>query len=83
MVGKVVRSAAGRDRNSLMVIVGEAADHLLVCDGGKRRLERPKRKNPKHLLLTEHCIEPQQLETNRRLKKALKAIENCGFKEEK
>lgn len=83
MVGKVVRSAAGRDRNSLMVITGQTADHLLVCDGKVRRLERPKRKNPKHVLFTEYCIEPEQFETNRRLKKALKAIECCGFKEEK
>ncbi len=83
MVGRIVYSAAGRDRDSAMVIVGETADHLLVCDGKVRRLERPKRKNPKHLRFTNAYLEPEQLETNRRIKRELKAYSLCDVKEEK
>ncbi len=73
MVGTVVISKAGRDKGKAMVIVEVAENHLLVCDGKERRLERPKRKNPKHLRFTNTRLTAHQLETNPRLRKALKA----------
>lgn len=79
MVGRVVISSAGRDKAKVMVIVKETENYLLVCDGKERRLTRPKRKNPKHLKLTKLYLEAHQLETNRALRKALKA---CGYEEE-
>ena len=79
MVGKVVISNAGRDKTKVMVIVKETENYLLVCDGKERPVERPKRKNPKHLRLTKLYLEAHQLETNRALRKALKAI---GYEEE-
>ena len=74
MVGRVVISKAGRDKNKVAVIVKETENYLLVCDGKERPVERPKRKNPKHLKLTTFKLEAQQLETNRALRKALKQI---------
>ena len=82
MIGRIVYSAAGRDRGRLMVIVGETENHLLVCDGQERRLERPKRKNPKHLCFTSRHLEAEQLVTNRRLKKELKKYSCCFVEEE-
>ena len=79
MVGRVVISSAGRDKSKVMVIVKETENYLLVCDGKERPVERPKRKNPKHLKLTRLYLEAHQLETNRALRKALKA---CGYEEE-
>ena len=79
MVGRVVISNAGRDKTKVMVIVKETEHYLLVCDGKERPVERPKRKNPKHLKLTELHLEAHQLETNRALRKALKV---CGYEEE-
>ena len=79
MVGRVVISNAGRDKTKLMVVVKETENYLLVCDGKERPVERPKRKNPKHLRLTKLYLEAHQLETNRALRKALKA---CGYEEE-
>lgn len=79
MVGRVVISSAGRDKTRLMVVVKETENYLLVCDGKERPVERPKRKNPKHLKLTKLYLEAHQLETNRALRKALKAI---GYEEE-
>ena len=79
MVGNVVVSKSGRDKLKKMVIVAETENYLLVCDGKERPVERPKRKNPKHLRLTKLYLEAHQLETNRALRKALKAI---GYEEE-
>ena len=79
MVGKVVISNAGRDKNKMMVIVKETENYLLVCDGKERPVERPKRKNPKHLKITGLSLEAHQLENNRALRKAIKC---CGYEEE-
>ena len=79
MVGRVVISSAGRDKAKVMVIVKETENYLLVCDGKERPVERPKRKNRKHLKLTKLYLEAHQLETNRTLRKALK---DCGYEEE-
>ena len=79
MVGRVVISKAGRDKNKVAVIVKETENYLLVCDGKERPVERPKRKNPKHLKITNTCLEAHQLETNRALRKAIK---DCGYEEE-
>ena len=79
MVGRVVISKSGRDKDKAMVIVKETENYLLVCDGKERPVERPKRKNPKYLKLTRLHLEAHQLETNRTLRKALK---DCGYEEE-
>lgn len=79
MVGNVVFSKAGRDKGKAMVIIAETENYLLVCDGKERRLERPKRKNPKHLRFTNLYLKAHQFETNRALRKTLKAI---GYEEE-
>ena len=79
MTGRIVVSTAGRDKCKVMVIVKETENYLLVCDGKERPVERPKRKNPKHLKLTNLYLEAHQLETNRAL---LKALKSCGYEEE-
>lgn len=81
MVGKIVFSKAGRDKGKAMVITAVTENYLLVCDGKERRLERPKRKNPKHLQFTNTRLEPNLFETNRALRKSLKAFCN-GYEEE-
>ena len=81
MVGKIVFSKAGRDKTKPMVIVAQTDEHILVCDGKERKLERPKRKNPKHLQFTNTRLEPNLFETNRALRKSLKAFCN-GYEEE-
>ena len=45
----VVRSAAGRDKGDLFLVLGTQGDFLLLADGRKRRLECPKRKKRKHV----------------------------------
>ncbi|MEE0808614.1 MAG: KOW domain-containing RNA-binding protein [Acutalibacteraceae bacterium] len=74
MVGKVVYSAAGRDKGRFLVVVGANGDLPLVCDGKERPLERPKLKNPKHLRFTNILLEPQQYNSNKALRRALAAL---------
>ena len=73
-IGSVVRSEAGRDKYKLMVVVGTDSGMLLLCDGKERKLESPKRKNPRHAAQTEIVLKDSDMATNRSLKRALAAI---------
>ena len=43
--GDVVRSVAGHDKGSLMLVYETSGDSVLVVDGRLRKLEKPKKKN--------------------------------------
>lgn len=48
--GRLVTSKAGRDRGKPMLVFRVLDDgFVLVVDGQKRSVARPKRKNPRHL----------------------------------
>lgn len=47
----VVCSLAGRDKGQLFYVIEAENDCILVADGKGRRLDKLKRKNPKHLRL--------------------------------
>lgn len=50
MPGQIVVSTAGRDSGSAYVVVGTVHPHsLLLSDGRTHRLERPKKKNIRHV----------------------------------
>lgn len=74
-IGSVVRSEAGRDKYKLMAVVGTDSGMLLLCDGKERKLESPKRKNPRHTALIQTVLKDSDMATNRSLRKALAAIE--------
>ena len=49
-IGRIVTSTAGRDEGQAFVVVGRLdRKHVLVSDGNRRPLERPKKKNVRHL----------------------------------
>ncbi len=49
-IGRLVLSTQGRDKGKIYVIIGMCENgFLLVADGNQRVVERPKRKNPKHV----------------------------------
>lgn len=75
-IGMIVRSTAGHDKGELMLVVGFQGNMALICDGRQRPLERPKKKNPKHLKATSFVITEDEVATNRRLKKALFHLEH-------
>lgn len=47
--GSLVLSLKGKDRGKIMYVVGASGRFILVCDGKKRKIISPKRKNPCHL----------------------------------
>ena len=69
MIGKVVCSKSGRDKGYFMVIVKCEEGVAFVCDGKERPLERPKKKNLKHLQLTNKVLCSESLNTNKSLRK--------------
>ncbi len=83
MVGRIVCSKAGRDKDYFMVVVKEEGNFVFVCDGKERSLDRPKRKNKKHLQFTNTVLDSDSFETNKQLKKALAVYRDTAkFKEE-
>lgn len=51
-IGQVVKSRAGRDKGKIFLVL-EVLDneHLLVVDGNLRKLDKPKKKKIKHLIV--------------------------------
>lgn len=72
-IGRVVYSRAGRDKGEFLVVVGCEGNTLLLCNGKDRPLERPKKKNRKHIGLTNTVLDSGSMSTNRSLRRALNA----------
>ena len=68
----IVRSLAGRDKDELFCVVGAEGAYLLLCDGKRRRVERPKRKKLFHLAPTATVLPEEALRTNRQIRSALR-----------
>ena len=68
--GRVVRSLAGRD-NGFFVVIASDERGAVICDGRRRSLEHPKRKNPRHLSATGTVLPEDQMKTNREIRRAL------------
>lgn len=49
-IGQIVKSKTGRDQGRVFVVFGKVDDkHVLIVDGSLRRVDRPKKKQIKHL----------------------------------
>ena len=68
--GSLVRARAGRDKDSLFVAVGISGGFVYICDGKSRPLERPKRKNPKHISPMHVTVDTDGL-TNKQLRRLI------------
>ena len=71
MVGRIVCSKSGRDKGYFLVVIKEEDGFLLVCDGKERPLSRPKKKNPKHLALTNTVLSEDSYSSDNSLRRAL------------
>ena len=56
-IGDIVLSLCGRDEGKYFIVVGTQDDYSMIGDGKNRRLEKPKRKNNKHLKLEDRIDE--------------------------
>lgn len=76
-IGSVVKATLGRESNQLFIILSVGNGYADLVNGSTRPIEKPKRKNVKHLysLLYKsdlvHCIEDQTI-TNAQVIKYLK-----------
>ena len=72
--GCVVISLSGRDKGRLMAVLRTGPDGLWMADGRRRRVEAPKRKNPRHAALAGCTVSEAAMATNRELRRALAAL---------
>ena len=49
MIGFLACSLAGQDKGEIYLIVEETQDSVYVADGAVRTLDRPKKKNKRHV----------------------------------
>lgn len=80
MVGRIVFSKAGRDKNHLMVVVSADDKFLYLCDGKERPLEKPKRKNVKHTAFTNTILDGNSYKTDKALRRELARLRDEGLK---
>ncbi|MBO5873004.1 MAG: KOW domain-containing RNA-binding protein [Clostridia bacterium] len=79
--GQIVCSLAGSDKNTFLVVVGTDDKSLLVCDGKRYKLSKPKRKNKKHIAPMLKTLEEQELTTDKALRRALAVFRSNNDKE--
>jgi hypothetical protein len=69
-IGMVVKAIAGRDSGSFFVITAAEGEYVYIADGKTRKLNKPKRKNKKHIRRTLTGIDMLRL-TDKRLRREL------------
>lgn len=70
VVGSVVIAKSGRDKGGCFVVTQILENgYLLICDGKRRRIEHPKRKNIIHVQATATVM--PELSSNRQIRKFL------------
>ena len=72
--GSVVRSLAGHDKNNFQVVIKTSDGFAYVCDGKSRPLEKPKKKNIKHLKLLNTVLSEKCLRSNKSVRLALRSF---------
>ncbi|MBR5512604.1 MAG: KOW domain-containing RNA-binding protein [Ruminococcus sp.] len=70
-IGSVVRAKAGRDKDGFFVVTAIEKEYCFIADGKSRKLETPKRKNIKHISLTNSMIDIKDV-TDKKLRTLLK-----------
>ena len=76
--GMIVKSDAGRDQERFYVVVAVEEGWAFIADGKRRKVERPKRKNPRHLKPTSLRVDRSEADTNQKLRRALHSLNEPG-----
>ena len=71
--GSVVKALAGRDQDRFFVAVAVEDRCVFLADGKERKLEKPKRKNIKHISPTGTVIDMTDM-TDKKLRKLITAF---------
>jgi len=68
--GAVVENRSGHDKG-FFAVVSLDGGHVYIANGRSRLLEKPKKKNPKHLSLTGDVLDMESITTDKKLRAAL------------
>ncbi|MCC8069787.1 MAG: KOW domain-containing RNA-binding protein [Ruminococcus sp.] len=76
--GTIVRSCAGRDSGDYFVVIAcDSLGFFYIANGKDRKLNKPKKKNVKHLQFTKTVIDLDDI-TDRKLRKFLREYESLN-----
>lgn len=71
MVGNLVRSIAGHDRDKIYIVIEETEKGCMVSDGRLKPLASPKYKNKKHL---QQLGSLSSIESNEAIKRSIRSF---------
>lgn len=74
--GMIVRSEQGHDQGSFYVAVKIDGEFAYIADGRRRKAEKPKRKNPRHLNPTRKILNQNEYATNSKIRRILRSYNN-------
>lgn len=80
-VGNIVCSLSGHDKGIYYAVLKIECNGVLLCDGKHRRLQNLKFKNPKHLKFTGYSLKPEQLVSDKAVRRGIFAVFSA-YKEE-
>ncbi|MCM1040507.1 MAG: hypothetical protein NC434_14410 [Ruminococcus sp.] len=58
MTGMLATSRAGHDKDNVYVIIKEETEYVYLADGKSKTVQKPKKKNKKHIQIIKKC--PQE-----------------------
>ena len=70
--GTAIISLAGRDKSRYMVVMSAEDNYVYVADGDLRSVESPKKKNIKHIAVTNTVFEEESLLNDKSLIRVIK-----------
>ena len=75
-IGSIVKSMAGKDKDSYFCVVELNDSYCFLRDGKIHKLDNPKRKSFKHVIKTPYKLQSEALQVNKHLKKAIDSLTN-------
>ena len=75
-IGSVVKADAGRDSGGFFAVTALENGYCFIADGKSRKLASPKRKNVKHIRITDSMIDLNDI-TDKKLRDMLKSFGGC------
>ncbi len=69
--GTVVKSKAGHDAGSFYVVLKADSECVWIADGRRRKCEKPKRKNLRHIAKTNRIVPEEDLLTDKQIRRVL------------
>ncbi len=73
--GLVVKAKAGRDKGEFFIVIDFNEKEAFICNGKRRKLNKPKKKNIKHLAMTNTVFPLNELTSDKKIKSVLNKFE--------